>query len=64
MQKQASPARLDVETIDADMERPKTPEAHLVVKQEKQELPPVTPSMPFPFFTPFAGMLNFYNISL
>ncbi|KAF5283385.1 hypothetical protein FQA39_LY04761 [Lamprigera yunnana] len=51
--KLCSPARLEQDPIDMDMERPKTPEAHVVMRQERIE--PLTPTLPFPFFTPFAG---------
>ncbi|KAF5280968.1 hypothetical protein FQR65_LT14906 [Abscondita terminalis] len=53
VQKLNSPTRLDHDVVDLDMERPKTPEAHVIMKPEKTELP--APTMPFPFFSPFGG---------
>ncbi|XP_031336162.1 transcription initiation factor TFIID subunit 3 isoform X3 [Photinus pyralis] len=53
IQKISSPARLDTDIIDMEMERPKTPEAHVVIKPEKPEISAST--LPFPFFPSFAG---------
>ncbi|KAK5639381.1 hypothetical protein RI129_011873 [Pyrocoelia pectoralis] len=47
-----NPARMDND-MDIEMERPKTPEAHLVIKTEKPEI--AAPTLPFPFFPSFAG---------
>lgn len=50
-----SPTRLDTdEIIDIMVDRPKTPEAHVMLKQEHNN-PPTPPQMAFPFIRNFCG---------
>lgn len=49
-----SPLVID-DAMDMELERPKTPEAQLTVKQEPPPIVTATPSMPFPFLNNFGG---------
>lgn len=53
MAKQVSPARMDTEAVEVDLERPKTPEAQVIMKNDGLGISPAT--LPFPFFPPFRG---------
>lgn len=51
--KQSSPHRIDNENMEIDLERPKTPEAHVIMKNDISG--PSPPTLPFQFFTAFRG---------
>lgn len=60
MAKVPSSARLEHDLMEANLDRPKTPEARFMSKDIQDVVSPVVPPIRFPFFSNFAGKLQLH----